>query len=82
MIIGRFAFAEGTGRAVTISSVAESSTKRDKLAARIASTPPHMAAMIAEGSVRAGSGARHLSRPVKPTGSGKTAAEYVSDGRR
>jgi|GEM_PF-2926022 len=44
--------------------------------------PPHLATMIADGSVRPGSGARHTPKPVKPTGSGKTAAEHVSEGRR
>ena len=59
-------------------------TRRGKPVARIVSTgtPPHLAAMIAEGAVRPGSGTRHVPKPVKARGSGKTAAEYVSEGRR
>jgi prevent-host-death family protein len=59
-------------------------TRRGKPVARIVSTatPPRLAAMIAEGAVRPGSGTRHVSKPVKARGSGKTAAEYVSEGRR
>lgn len=59
-------------------------TRRGKPVARIVSTaaPPHLSAMIAEGSVRPGNRTRHVPKPVKPTGSGKTAAEYVSEGRR
>lgn len=58
-------------------------TRRGKPVARIVSTetPPHLAAMIADGSVRLGTGSRHLPKPVKPRGAGKTAAEYVSEGR-
>ena len=59
-------------------------TRRGKPVARIVSTgtPPHLAAMIARGEVRPGNGARHVPKPVKAAGSGKTAAEYVSEGRR
>lgn len=59
-------------------------TRRGKPVARIVSTetPPHLAAMIAEGTVRPGNGTRYVPKPVKPTGRGKTAAEYVSEGRR
>jgi len=59
-------------------------TRRGKPVARIVSTamPPHLAAMVADGSVRPGSGTRHLPRPAKLHGTGKTAAEYVSEGRR
>lgn len=59
-------------------------TRRGKPVARIVSTatPPHLAAMIAWGSVRPGSGTPHVLKPVKAQGSGKTAAEYVSEGRR
>lgn len=59
-------------------------TRRGRPVARIVSTatPPHLAAMIAEGAVRPGSGTRHVPKPVKARGSGKTAAEYVSEGRR
>lgn len=57
---------------------------RRGIVARIVSTnvPPHLAAMIADGSVRPGTGSRHLPKPVKPRGAGKTAAEYVSEDRR
>ena len=59
-------------------------TRRGKPVARIVSTetPPHLAAMIARGEVRPGNGTRHVPKPVKATGSGKTAADYVSEGRR
>jgi prevent-host-death family protein len=59
-------------------------TRRGKPVAQIVSTatPPHLAAMIAEGAVRPGSSIRHVPKPVKATGTGKTAAEYVSEGRR
>jgi prevent-host-death family protein len=59
-------------------------TRRGKPVARIVSTetPPHLAMMIADGTVRPGTRSRHLPKPIKPRGSGKTAAEYVSEGRR
>ncbi|MEX0973274.1 MAG: type II toxin-antitoxin system prevent-host-death family antitoxin [Solirubrobacterales bacterium] len=59
-------------------------TRRGKPVARIVSTetPPHLAAMIARGEVRPGNGVRHIPKPVKASGEGKTAAEYVSEGRR
>lgn len=59
-------------------------TRRGKPVARIipTATPPHLAAMIAGGAVRPSNGIRHVPKPVKLTGSGKTAAEYVSEGRR
>ncbi|MEX0973270.1 MAG: type II toxin-antitoxin system prevent-host-death family antitoxin [Solirubrobacterales bacterium] len=59
-------------------------TRRGKAVARIVSTetPPHLAAMIARGEVRPGNGTRHVPKPVKGRGSGKAAAEYVSEGRR
>lgn len=59
-------------------------TRRGKPVAQIvsATTPPHLAAMIANGTVRPGSGTRRLPKPIKPRGTGKTAAEYVSEGRR
>lgn len=59
-------------------------TRRGKPVARIVSTttPPHLAAMIARGQVRPGNGTRHVPKPVKGRGSGKSAAEYVSEGRR
>ena len=59
-------------------------TRRGKPVARIVSTatPPHLAAMIARGEVRPGNGTRHVPKPVKGRGSGKSASEYVSEGRR
>ncbi len=59
-------------------------TRRGKPVALIVSTatPPHLATMIAEGAVRPGTGTHHAPKPVKARGSGKTAAEYVSEGRR
>ena len=59
-------------------------TRRGKPVARIVSaeTPPHLAALIAEGAVRPADGTHYLPRPVKPRGKGKTAAEYVTEGRR
>jgi len=59
-------------------------TKRGRPVARIVSTtaPPHLAALIAEGSVRPGVGSRFLPKPTKLRGAGKTAAEYVAEGRR
>jgi prevent-host-death family protein len=66
------------GEAITV-------TKHGRPVARIISTttPPHLAALIADGSVRAPEGPRYLPpRPAKPRGVGKSAAEYVSEGRR
>ena len=59
-------------------------TRRGKPVARIISTAtsPHLAAMIGDGTVRPGSGSRDLPKPIKLRGSGKTAAEFVSEGRR
>jgi prevent-host-death family protein len=59
-------------------------TRRGKPVARIVSTetPPHLAAMIARGEVRPGNGTRYVPKPVKGRGSGKSASEYVSEGRR
>jgi len=59
-------------------------TRRGKPVARIVSTetPPHLAAMIARGEVRPGNGTRYMPKPVKGRGSGKSASEYVSEGRR
>ncbi len=59
-------------------------TKRGRPVARIvsATTPPHLAALIAEGSVRPGAGSRFLPKPTKPRSAGKTAADYVAEGRR
>jgi prevent-host-death family protein len=59
-------------------------TRRGRPVAQIvsASIPPRLAALIAEGAVRPAEGTRHLPRPTKPRGGGKSAAEYVSEGRR
>ncbi|HWM56134.1 MAG TPA: type II toxin-antitoxin system prevent-host-death family antitoxin [Solirubrobacterales bacterium] len=59
-------------------------TRRGQPVARIVSTTrsPRMAELIAKGIVRPGNGSRHLPKPIKLQGSGKTAAEYVSEGRR
>lgn len=59
-------------------------TRRGKPVARIvsASMPARLAALIADGSVRPGSGSHRLPKPVKPSGTGKTAAQYVAEGRR
>ncbi|HEY0279008.1 MAG TPA: type II toxin-antitoxin system prevent-host-death family antitoxin [Solirubrobacterales bacterium] len=66
------------GEAITV-------TKNGRPVARIVSTntPPHLAALIADGSVRAPEAPRFLpTKPVQPRGAGKSAAEYVSEGRR
>jgi hypothetical protein len=44
---------------------------------------PTLADLIADGTVRPGNGRRRLPRKrIKLSGKGKTAAEYVSEGRR
>lgn len=65
------------GEAITV-------TKHGRPVARIvsAATPPHLAALIADGTVRAREGGRHLPKPITLRGSGKSAADYVSEGRR
>jgi prevent-host-death family protein len=65
------------GEAITV-------TKHGRPVARIvsASTPPHLAALVAEGAVRPSDGQRHLPKPTKLRGSGKSAADYVAEGRR
>lgn len=66
------------GEAITV-------TKHGHPVARIVSTatPPHLAALIADGTVRAPVGPRYLpAKPAKLQGTGKSAAEYVSEGRR
>jgi len=65
------------GEAITV-------TKRGRPVARIvsASTPPHLAALVADGTVRSSEGARYLPKPTKARGAGKSAADYVSEGRR
>jgi prevent-host-death family protein len=59
-------------------------TRRGKPVATIVSATrsPGLAALIANGTVRPGNGSRFLPKPVKLRGSGPTAAEYVSEGRR
>jgi prevent-host-death family protein len=59
-------------------------TKRGKPVAQIvsAATPPHLAALMADGSVRPGEGSRFLPKPTKLRGPGKSAADYVDEGRR
>jgi prevent-host-death family protein len=60
-------------------------TKHGRPVARIVSTttPPHLAGLIADGSVRAPEGPRYLPpKPARLRGAGKSAAEYVSEGRR
>jgi prevent-host-death family protein len=48
-----------------------------------ATTPPHLAALIANGAVRPPEGPRYLpGKPAKLRGSGNSAAEHVSEGRR
>jgi prevent-host-death family protein len=65
------------GEAITV-------TKHGRPVARIVSTaaPPHLAALVAEGTVRPSEGPRHLPKPAKLKGPGKGAADYVSEGRR
>lgn len=65
------------GEAITV-------TKHGRPVARIvsAATPPHLAALIANGTVRPSEGPRYLPKPTKLRGSGKSAADYVSEGRR
>jgi prevent-host-death family protein len=65
------------GEAITV-------TKHGRPVARIvsAATPPHLAALVADGTVRPGEGHRYLPKPATLRGSGKSAADYVSEGRR
>lgn len=66
------------GEAITV-------TKHGRPVAKIVSTgiPPHLSALIADGSVRPPEGPRYLpDKPAKLRGQGKSAAEYVSEGRR
>jgi prevent-host-death family protein len=59
-------------------------TRRGKPVATIVSSTvsPGMAALIADGTVRPGKRTGRKRNPVKLRGRGKTAAEYVSEGRR
>jgi prevent-host-death family protein len=65
------------GEAITV-------TKHGRPVARIvsATAPPHLAALVADGTVRPREGSRYLPKPAKLRGSGKSAADYVSEGRR
>lgn len=66
------------GEAITV-------TKHGRPVAKIVSTaiPPHLSSLIADGSVRPPEGPRYLpAKPAKLRGTGKSAAEYVSEGRR
>lgn len=65
------------GEAITV-------TKRGRAVARIVSTstPPHLAALVAEGAVRPSEGPRYLPKPTKLRGAGKSATDYVAEGRR
>jgi prevent-host-death family protein len=65
------------GEAITV-------TKHGRPVARIlsASTPPHLAALIADGTVRPSDGSRYMPKPTKLRGTGMSAADYVSEGRR
>lgn len=65
------------GEAITV-------TKRGRPVAQIvpATMPPHLAALVADGTVRPSEGPRHLPKPTKLRGSGMSAADYVAEGRR
>lgn len=66
------------GEAITV-------TRRGLPVARIVSTntPPHLSALIADGTVRAPEGPRYLpTKPAKPQGRGNSAPAHVSEGRR
>ena len=65
------------GEAITV-------TKHGRPVARSvsATAPPHLAALVADGAVRPSESPRYLPKPIKLRGSGKSAADYVSEGRR
>jgi prevent-host-death family protein len=66
------------GEAITV-------TKHGRPVARIVSTDtsPHLSALIADGTVRAPEGPRYLpTKPAKLRGEGRSAADYISEGRR
>lgn len=46
------------------------------------SIPPHLAALVADGTVRPGNGSRYLPTPAKLRSAERAAATYVSEGRR
>jgi prevent-host-death family protein len=64
------------GEAITV-------TKRGRPVARIVSTatPPHLAALVADGTVRPSEGPRFLPKPTKLRGTGQSAADYVAEDR-
>lgn len=49
---------------------------------RLRRNPPHLAALVADGTVRPSEGSQPLPKPAKLRGSGKSASDYVSEGRR
>jgi prevent-host-death family protein len=59
-------------------------TKHGRPVTRIisAATPPDLAALVAAGAVRPSEGSRYLPKPTKLRGEGRTAADYVAEGRR
>jgi prevent-host-death family protein len=59
-------------------------TRRGKPVAQIvsATTPPHLAGLIAQGTVKAAEAGRYVPKPAKLRTAGKTTADYVSEGRR
>jgi len=59
-------------------------TKHGRAVARIvsATTPPHLAAWSLTEPCGPATGPRYLPKPAKLRGSGKSAADYVSEGRR
>lgn len=66
------------GEAITV-------TKHGRPVAKIVSTatPAHLSALIANGTVRAPEGPRYLpAKPAKLRGTGMSAVDYVSEGRR
>ena len=65
------------GEAITV-------TKHGRPVARIvsAATPPHLVALMAEGTVRPSEGPRYMPKPTKLRGEGMTAVDYVAEGRR
>jgi prevent-host-death family protein len=65
------------GEAITV-------TKHGRPVARIVSTAtsPHLTALVTDGSVQPSKGPRYLPKPTKLRGGGKSAVDYVSEGRR
>jgi len=48
----------------------------------VAPATPHLAVLIAEGTVRPGDGSRHLPSPIRLWRAGTSTVTYVSNGRR